>query len=616
MDKPPTPSSGRLIGSTIGRKQGHSPGDSLTTKGNYAPRPESPSAVPPSAAVVDTVYVYHRAPQRRLRDMPPPKSGSAPQGRPWAHDGWTWWNSPHGQSTRGCNNIPRCSSVRTHAWFGGPRGGSVHVQFEAAEIVGWAYPWLVDADPVDLNAMVPRVRDHLEPLGVADVAEEGVGTRLDLPVNIAVPNQQAQDECEEALIDLRRSLGLPNAYVTKDGRTVTTPGSLGMTNASNSWSFVMYEPAQEAVSALEARTIRAEVRFLCGRDIEKFIDTDVPRTLPGIIYGFRFAEAVTWFVEKRLGLYELAPPERTDEELIAGSRHGYEVQKRLLALLRDCHRRGVSAVKARPPKRLSYAVDGDGRCKGLERDLARLRALGLSIHSRHRGALYRLREAVMAAWREFERRRPPAAQRPKPPPNSDRWFREWRAELSDAQHARKLRAFADAGGVPDWLSVTPAKLWRWLSKGGPPPKCGDRPVDWPNAEIAMRYAVIEHVYRWRWTPDSPPLVPSGWSFTASGCMVPMSATAFRVELTTDLNDIARCHCRLGLVDRDVAQPEDENGSLSAICTRRERTVDAVCRAPIGGIPLGKRTTGACACRGPPQRRASMMRLQRWLGRSS
>ena len=503
--KPPYTESISRERPTIEVKAGQSRSDSYGITSGSTLHDECDSEVPESVAMLDTHNLFHRSPERFAVGVPDSQGTSPLTGHPWDHDAWTVM--PGGYDGQCCarNNLPRCSPVRARTYGGGPRGGVTQIQFETGDFVGLMESWKADADPADLHDLVPRVAACLRPLDILEISVEGVETRIDLPTNILVHSEMALAEYLAAFVDLRRSLGLLNAYARRGGFAPKYQGSVGITNTSRTWTLAVYTPDAGKRGNGVPFILRVEIRFLAGSDIERFLESGVPRTLPGIIYGFRFLEAVTWFIETRLGLYPLAPPDQTDDELIAQSRHNNAVRQRLLALLRCCHSRGVASVRKRPPRSLGYRFDADGRSKQLDRDLGRLRALGISIHSRRRGELYRIREAILAAWRTFEARRPPNKQRPLPPPGSDLWFQKWRREIGDGIHARKLREAATRSEVPIWLTITPKKYKRLFWDGNllRPPSA--RPFRWSDDEVRFRFEVLSYVYRWRWTPSRPPL---------------------------------------------------------------------------------------------------------------
>lgn len=514
--KPPYTESISSERPTVEVKYGHSRSDSYGIINASTLPDEHGSEVPESVAMLDTHYLFHRSPERFSVGVPDSQGTSPLTGHSWDHDAWSVMPGSYDGQVCARNNIPRCSPIRARAYGGGPRGGVLQIQFETGDFVGLPESWKADADPAKLHDLEPRVADCLRPLDIPEISVEGIETRIDLPTNILVHYEVELAEYLAAFVDLRRSLGLLNAYASRGAIVPKYQGSVGITNTSRTWTLAVYTPDAGKRGDGGPFILRVEIRFRAGRDIEKFQEADTPRTLPGVIYGFRFLEAVIWFIETRLGLYPLAPPDRTDDELIAESKHGITVKRRLMALLPIVHRRGVASLRRKPPKWLGYCFDADGRSKKLDRDLGYLRKLGISIHSRRRGELYRIREAILAAWATFEARRPPQEHRPPPPPGADLWFQKWRREISDGKYARKLWEAASRGEMPMWLTITPKKFKRLFWDGNQLRPSSVRPFQWSDDEVRFRFEVVSHIYRWRWTPSRPPLFSVDWAFKIDG----------------------------------------------------------------------------------------------------
>jgi hypothetical protein len=126
------------------------------------------------------------------------------------------------------------------------------------------------------------------------------------------------------------------------------------------------------------------------------------RRLQTVLDLFDFHSASLWCL-RQMGIGFVADPALSDDEVIDWSTFSARHKARIKILMADCMARGLHSVLGAPPEGYRPTTP--------KADIKELLKLGLTPFTRHRRALYRLREAIVGAWREFDLRR----LRPEPP---------------------------------------------------------------------------------------------------------------------------------------------------------------------------------------------------------
>lgn len=290
----------------------------------------------------------------------------------------------------------------------GAQDRQVSCRFEVTPLVMGLATNVIPCDPACLDLVVPRLWNLLRPLGVEEVAYNGQVPEMAFGINLLIRDEDEWDEYISAFEAHRdyyekQDLYRGERYWHPDEDRPFSQTTIGVQIGGT--KFRLYRADRKQIETLPWYGPIAEMtgRFevvLGQYDIEKhtsplFSD----RRLPNVLAGFYFLDAVIAMMEKAK-LDKIASPNLSDAELIQRSRCSRLLKMRLLRLAEACDRYGLERVRRNPS--LCYLPSKE---KMLDTDLRRLTELGITPYTRHREALYRLCQAFIASFEEFEKRR-------------------------------------------------------------------------------------------------------------------------------------------------------------------------------------------------------------------
>ncbi len=326
------------------------------------------------------------------------KPGQEPGDRPETEECWT---------LQGAVNRKQ---VRVWGYIGGHRHGLIHIEFEAATVIGYARN-SVPVAPTALANIPRRLAKLLKPLGIEHVAWEGQVTRIDLAVHFEIESEDEWDRVMDVGKGLRAYNTLGDLYKGKryphpDPARPHSECGIGMKTKSETRVIRIYRidlkerKRAQPPNAPSTLVGKIEIAIQNDDDLEAALSPFChDRKLPTVLGSLDF-QGVVQVILGWLKWDKVYDPEGlTDEEVFQIGKYP-RIAPRLRALLADCHDRGIEAVGDRPSS--EYPLDADGKSKALKDDLKSLIGLGLTPYTVHRQEAFVIRRVIEDGWTVFE----------------------------------------------------------------------------------------------------------------------------------------------------------------------------------------------------------------------